>query len=63
MDESEVVDFDGNGVVIDGGVSPAVMDEARSRQEQIQREHPQDEAPTLRECIVSILRENGDIDG
>jgi hypothetical protein len=57
MCEPELVGFDGNAAVIDGGVSPAVMDAARSRQEEFKRKHPDDEQPSLRDCIVSVLED------
>lgn len=62
MNNAEVVGYDGDAVVIDGGVSPAVMDAARSRREAFKRENPDAEQPSLRECIVSVLDERGERD-
>jgi len=55
MSEAEIVGFDGDGVVIEGGVSPDVLDEARSRKAAA------GEPDTLRECIESVLRERGEL--
>lgn len=55
MGEPEVAGFDGDGVVIEGGgVSPDVLDEARSRQEAAA------ESRSLRSCIREVLQERGE---
>lgn len=54
MTEAEIVGFDGDGVVIEGGVSPDVLDEARSRQEAAA------ESRSLRSCIREVLQERGE---
>lgn len=55
MTEAEIVGYDGDGVVIEGGVSPDVLDVARSRKAAA------GEPDTLRECIESVLRERGEL--
>ena len=62
-EEAEVVGFDGDGVVIDGGVSPAVMDEARSRKEAFERKYPDSEPPKLADYILDIQAERGELPG
>ena len=55
MTEAEIVGYDGDGVVIEGGgVSPDVLDEARSRQEAAA------ESRSLRSCIREVLQERGE---
>lgn len=51
MEEAELVGFDGDAAVIDGGVSPDVLDAARRRQESA------DEQRSLESCLKEVLRE------
>ena len=46
-DEPELVGFDGNAAVIDGGVSAATYEEAKEKREAFARENPDAEVPDL----------------
>ena len=62
MTEAEIVGFDGDGVVIEGGVSPDVLDEAQSRKEAFKRNHPPEaEPPALEDYIIDVLSERGEL--
>jgi hypothetical protein len=54
-EEAELVGFDGNAAVLEGGVSPDVVDDARRRQELAS------EPRTLESCLKEVLRDRGDL--
>lgn len=62
MSDPEVIAFDGEAVVIEGGVSPDVLDEAQNRLEAFKRKNPPEaEPPALRDYITDILSERGEL--
>ena len=61
--DPEVVEFDGDAVVIEGGVSPDVLDEAQNRLEAFKRKNPPEaEPPRLKDYIADILGERGEFE-
>ena len=53
-DEPELVGFDGNAAVIDGGVSAATYEEAKEKREAFARENPDAEVPDLEAFVNSL---------
>ena len=54
-EEPEVVGFDGNAAVIEGGVPMHVYEKAKQQREQFKQEHPDAEVPDLEEFITDAL--------
>jgi len=54
-DEPELVGFDGNAAVIDGGVSAATYEEAKEKREAFARENPDAEVPDLDEFVSEVV--------
>jgi len=56
-DEPEVVGFDGNAVVIDGGVSAAAYEEAKEKREAFKQENPDAEVPDLEAFLSESINQ------
>ena len=54
-EEPEVVGFDGNAAVIEGGVPAHVYEEAKEQRERFKQEHPDAEVPDLDEFVSNVL--------
>ena len=53
-EEPELIGFDGNAAVIDGGVSAATYEEAKEKREAFKQENPDAEVPDLEEFVNSL---------
>ena len=56
-DEPELIGFDGNAAVIDGGVSAAAYEEAKEKREAFKQENPDAEAPDLEAFVSELLNQ------
>lgn len=54
-EEPELVGFDGDAAVIEGGVPMHAYEEAKEQREQFKQEHPDAEVPDLEEFITDAL--------
>lgn len=54
-EEPELVGFDGDAAVIEGGVPMHVYEKAKEQREQFKHEHPDAEVPDLDEFVSQIL--------
>jgi len=54
-DEPELVGFDGNAAVIDGGVSAATYEEAKEKREAFKRENPDADVPDLEAFVSEVM--------
>ena len=52
--EAELVGFDGNAAVIDGGVPASMYEEAKAEREAFARENPDAEVPDLEAFVNSL---------
>ena len=55
VEEPELVGFDGDAAVIEGGVPMHVYEKAKEQREQFKQEHPDAEVPDLDEFVSQIL--------
>jgi len=53
-EEPELIGFDGNAAVIDGGVSAATYEEAKAKREAFKQENPDAEIPDLEAFVNSL---------
>ena len=54
-DEPELIGFDGNAAVIDGGVSAATYEEAKEKREAFKRENPDADVPDLEAFVSEVM--------
>ena len=54
-DEPELIGFDGNAAVIDGGVPAATYEEAKEKREAFKRENPDAEVPDLETFVSEVV--------
>jgi len=55
VEEAELVGFDGDAAVIEGGVPMHVYEKAKEQREQFKQEHPDAEVPDLDEFVSQML--------